>query len=111
MNKFGIGLVAGLAAGFVASLVKKDDGQRLGAPLKRDVDSFMHDAKSLANGIQNAKKASQDLASSLPEAERAVSDISDDVSHYSERIQPIVSNMESDAQNIETDLKNTTKKD
>lgn len=111
MNKFGFGLLAGAAAGFVASLLKNDQGQRLGAPIKRDADSFMHDAKSLANGIQSAKQASQDLTKTLPAAERAVSDISDNVSHYGERIQPIVSNIESDAQNIENDLANTTKKD
>lgn len=111
MSKFGFGLVAGVAAGFVASLLENDEGQRFGAPLKRDVDSFMHDAKSLTNGIQNAKKASQDLVNGLPDAERAVSDISDDVSHYSERIQPTVSNITAGAQNIETDLNNTTKKD
>ncbi|MGQ5709655.1 hypothetical protein [Lactobacillus sp. PSON] len=110
MSKFGLGLAAGAAAGFVLSLFKDQNGNRLGASIKRDFDSFMYDAESLAEGIQNAKKASYELTQSLPQAERAVSDISDDVSHYSERIAPDVTNIEKSAQKIETDLDNTTKK-
>ena len=110
MSKFGLGLVAGAAAGFVISLFKGQDGKRLGAPIKRDFDSFMYDAESLAEGIQNAKKASQELTQSLPEAQRAISDISDDVKHYGERIEPDVNNIEKSTHKIEADLDNSPKK-
>ena len=104
ISKFGFGLIAGFAAGMAVSLFKDENGQRLGAPLKRDLESFQHDAMSLLDGINKAKQASADLMANMPAAERAISDIGDDVHHYEERTAPIINNIKRDADEVDDDL-------
>ena len=89
ISKFGFGLMAGFAAGMAVSLFKDENGQRLGAPLKRDLESFQHDAMSLLDGINKAKQASADLMANMPAAERAISDIGDECWFLFQMIKPI----------------------
>ena len=106
ISKFGFGLMAGFAAGMAVSLFKDENGIRLGATLKGDLESLHHDSMSLLDGINKAKHARADLMANMPAAERAISDIGDDVHHYEERTAPIINNIKRDADEVDDDLEN-----
>ncbi|GAA3626933.1 hypothetical protein GCM10022297_01900 [Lactobacillus hamsteri] len=100
MNKFGLGLFLGATAGFVLSLLKDENGNRFGKQLKEDVQGMEDAAGSLADGINKAKKASQDLQLAMPAAQRAINDISDDVANYQTHTANIMENIEYQAKKI-----------
>ncbi len=110
MNKFALGLVVGSAAGFVFSLFKDENGNRVGKPLKREYDGFKHDATDFKHSIQSFKNSSNKLNDSLPTAQRAVSDIGDEVNHYQTRSNKILKNMKKQSDQLNQHLGNDTKK-
>lgn len=82
MKNLGLGLLLGATSGLILSLIKDENGNRLGKPLKVNAEAINHEVSNLKDSIANAKTASHKLAGELPEARRAVSDITDDVRKY-----------------------------
>lgn len=104
MKNFLLGTVFGAAAGFVFSCMTDSDGNRPGKPLKVEADALKHESKRFNSALQNAKKASQELSEQMPEAERTVSDISDDVNNYSKHIQPTVDKIKEKSDQLTQDI-------
>lgn len=110
MKKFGLGLFLGAAAGFALSLLKDENGNRFGKPLKEDIQGMESAAEDLADGINKAKKASQDLQNAMPAAQRAINDISDDIANYQTHTANTIENIEHQAKRINPNTDNDSKK-
>ena len=111
MKHFGLGVIIGTAAGFAISLLKDENGNRLGKPLKEDIDEFQKASVNLVDGLNKAKKASQDLNAALPEAEKAIEGISEDVNTYQIHTERTIKNLQADAEEISKKFENDTKKE
>lgn len=111
MKHFLLGTVFGAAAGLVFSCVKDSDGNRPGKPLKDEFDAIKHEGNRFNAALQKAKQASQDLNEHLPEAERTISDISDDVEKYSRHIQPTINRIQQKSDKLNQDLNSMTNSD
>lgn len=110
MKRFGLGLIIGSLAGVAMSLLKDENGKRLGQSLKENVEGMQKDAADLATAIKKAKKASSDLTENMPAAERAISDISDDIEHYQTHTADQVANMQHDVENLSKKFDSKDKK-
>lgn len=101
MKHFSLGLLFGATAGLVLSLVKDQNGERLGQPLKKGYDEGVDEAKDLKGSINKAKDASQRLAENMPAAKEAISGIADDVENYQSHSKRIVDEMNYRAKKIQ----------
>lgn len=110
MKHFGLGLLLGATAGLLASFLKDENGERVGAPLKHEVEGLKDDAQHLATGLNKAKKASAELRQNMPVAQRAISDIETEVSRYQDHTDRIVKNMEYQTRQINAKVSDDDKK-
>ena len=100
MKHFGLGLVFGASAGFVLSLFSDKDGNRLGKNLKKNIEDTVLDATNLQTGLHKALDASNRLNENMPQASRAISDISDDFNKFKEHSQYLRDDMKYQAKKI-----------
>lgn len=108
MKHFLVGTIFGAAAGLVFSCMKDADGNRVGKPLKDEVDALKHETSRFSIALQKAKKASQELNEQMPAAQRTISDLNDDVEKYSRHIQPTVDRIKQKGDEINQDLDSFT---
>ncbi len=111
MKHFALGLILGGVTGLLASFLKDENGQRIGAPLKENFAGLQDDAKQLKHGLNKAKKAAAELHQDLPAAKRAVSDIADDVDRYQDHTEETIDDIEKQVQKINKHTADQTKKD
>lgn len=107
-SSLGFGLVFGTAAGLVISLFKDQNGQRLGAPLKKSFEETKNEASHLANSIHHAKEAAERLNQALPEAQRGIDDISSDIKNYQRNTRHITNEIEYQSQRLQDKFSSKT---
>lgn len=106
MKHFILGSIFGAAAGLVFSCMKDDQNNRPGKPLKEEFYAFKHEANNFKQALQKAKVASQELNNQLPQAERTISDLNDDVEKYTRHIQPTVDKIKQKSEQLNHEFDN-----
>lgn len=106
MKHFLLGSVLGATAGLIFSCMKDDKGNRPGKPLKVEFDGLKHDTQSFARALKKTKQASQELNAQMPEAQRTISDMGNDIEKYSRHIQPTVDRLKQKGEEMNQDLEN-----
>lgn len=110
MKHFGLGLLIGSTIGLFASFLKDDKGERVGAPLKKEFLAFKEDVTHLSASLKKAQRASAELRRNMPAAQRAITDINDDVAHYQDHTQRALNQIEHKTKQIEAKVNAEHKK-
>ncbi|MBC6342905.1 hypothetical protein ERK18_07825 [Lactobacillus kimbladii] len=108
MKHFSLGLAVGAGFGFVLSLFKDQNGNRLFPSVQKPINSVKEDINDLAVSNKKLKTAKQELKESLPEAKRAISELQNEVEYYQISINRIIAKLKGKASAINRNIENET---
>lgn len=100
MKHFLFGLLLGSSLGLLSSFLKDENGQRVGKPLKDEIEGLRSNRAELSSSLKKAKRARNKLAAGLPAAKRAISDIQDEVTHFEQHSQRTVNDLQYQSKRI-----------
>ncbi|WEV70438.1 hypothetical protein OZY43_05645 [Lactobacillus sp. ESL0785] len=106
MKHFSLGLMTGAALGIVLSMFKTKSGDRIGKPIKREFNGAKEDANSLLNAANDFKQAKQELTQALPQAQKTIGALQDEIKYYQKKMPSLIENLKDAEKAINHDLKN-----
>ena len=106
MKHFSLGLAVGAGFGFVLSLFKDQNGNRLFPSVQKSINSVKEDINDLAISNKKLKTAKQELKESLPEAKRAISELQNEVEYYQIGINRVIARLKGKASAINRNIEN-----
>ncbi|WEV36452.1 hypothetical protein [Lactobacillus sp. ESL0677] len=110
MKHFSLGIAAGAALGMVLSILTDNKGTRYSAPIKHEVDGTVEDTNNLVSSVANLKEAKQRLTAVIPETQKAIISLQNDIGYYQAKLARLVEDLKGQSDELTADLNTKAKK-